>query len=199
MNANQHCPAGSTSYTIRSGDTFYNIARTHGISLDALIAANPGVNPDRLFIGQVICIPTSGPTPPPTPGLCPTLRQGSRGADVVRLQQLLLGHGFNPGVIDGIFGPNTHAAVVAFQRSRGLVQDGIVGVNTWTALGVNCGTGPGPGHCPAGTFSYTIRSGDTPYILAQRYNTTVDAILRANPGLNPTQLQIGQIICIPQA
>ncbi|MBU5427876.1 LysM peptidoglycan-binding domain-containing protein [Tissierella pigra] len=191
------CPNGMP-YTIKAGDTFYRIAQTYGITVDALMQANPGVNPDRLFIGQVICIPTSGPTPPPTPGSCPTLRQGSRGADVVRLQQLLLGHGFNPGAIDGIFGPNTHSAVVAFQRSRGLTPDGIVGINTWTALGVNCSGGPTPGHCPAGTFAYTIRSGDTLYILAQRYRTTVDAIMRVNPGINPNNLQIGQVICIPQ-
>lgn len=35
-------------------------------------------------------------------------------------------------------------------------------------------------------------------MLAMRYNTTVEAILRANPGLNPDNLQIGQVICIPK-
>jgi peptidoglycan hydrolase-like protein with peptidoglycan-binding domain len=64
---------------------------------------------------------------------------GSTGPSVVRLQELLLANGFNPGPIDGIFGSKTHAAVIAFQGSKGLVQDGIVGVKTWTALGVHCG------------------------------------------------------------
>jgi len=54
------------------------------------------------------------------------------------VQQLLNSQGFNPGPIDGIFGPRTQNAVIAFQRSRGLVQDGIVGIKTWTALGVRC-------------------------------------------------------------
>ena len=38
---------------------------------------------------------------------------------------------------DGRFGPITQAAVITFQGSRGLVQDGIVGPLTWAALGVS--------------------------------------------------------------
>jgi len=37
-------------------------------------------------------------------------------------------------VTDGIFGPKTYAAVIAFQKPRGLVADGIVGEKTWTRL-----------------------------------------------------------------
>ncbi|SET64653.1 LysM domain-containing protein [Natronincola peptidivorans] len=188
------CPVGTTPYTIRAGDTFYNIARRLNISLDALIAANPGVDPDRLFIGQVICVP--GVTPPPTP-VCPTLRRGSRGDSVRKLQQLLADAGFDPGPVDGIFGPRTEEAVRAFQRNKGLTVDGIVGVATWTALGVDCAAPPPPTTCPTGTTAYTIRSGDTFYNLATRYNTTVDAIRRANPTVDPDNLQIGQVICIP--
>lgn len=194
-NNNIHCLPGTTPYIIKAGDTFFLIARANNITVDALMRANPGVDPDRLFIGQIICIPSGTPTPPPT-SQCPTLRVGSRGADVVRLQQLLLARGFNPGPIDGIFGSRTQAAVISFQRSQNLVPDGIVGIRTWTALGVNCG--PQPPTCPAGTFSYTVRAGDTFFSLADRFNTTVEAIRRANPGVDPNRLQIGQVICIPR-
>lgn len=193
MEINRTCPTGSMPYTIKAGDTFYNIARTYGISIDALIAANPSVNPDRLSIGQVICVPTAAPPPPISN--CPTLHTGSRGASVSQLQQLLLSNGFNPGTVDGIFGSMTYHAVVAFQRSKNLVQDGIVGLMTWTALGVNCNQQPST--CPIGTIPYTIKSGDTLYLLAQRYNTTVEAIIRVNPTVNPNNLKIGQVICMP--
>lgn len=192
-NDRTRCPAGTTPYVIRQGDTFFTLARRFNTTVDAIMRANPGVDPDRLFVGQVICIP--GATPPPS-DRCPTLRAGSRGADVQRLQRLLLQRGFNPGPIDGIFGSQTQSAVIAFQRANNLVPDGIVGIQTWTALGVNCGTTPPPS-CPPGTFSYTIRQGDTFFNLAMRFNTTVDAIMRANPGVNPDNLQIGQVICIP--
>ena len=57
------------------------------------------------------------------------LKRGSRGADVIRLQQIL-------GITaDGQFGPATDAAVKKFQAARGLVADGIVGPATWAALG----------------------------------------------------------------
>lgn len=190
------CPQGTTPYTIRAGDTFFLIARRYGISLDELLRANPGVDPDRLYVGQIICVPSGTHRPDE----CPLLSQGSRGTSVRELQTLLRNRGFDPGPIDGIFGTRTRSAVISFQRSQGLNPDGIVGVRTWTALGKNCGgpTPPPPGRCPQGTMSYTIRSGDTLYLLANRYNTTVEAIMRANPGIDPYNLRIGQVICIPR-
>lgn len=64
------------------------------------------------------------------------LRTGSRGDDVKLLQRRLLEEGFSlPKFgVDGIFGPETERAVIAFQRENGLVQDGIAGPITWGAL-----------------------------------------------------------------
>jgi len=58
-----------------------------------------------------------------------TLKKGSKGPDVVYLQQKI------GTAADGDFGPNTHKAVVAFQTSKGLAADGIVGPKTWAAIG----------------------------------------------------------------
>lgn len=63
------------------------------------------------------------------------LRGGARGAYVTRLQEKLTAAGFNPGSIDGQFGTRTEQAVKNFQRANGLRADGIVGANTWNALG----------------------------------------------------------------
>ena len=57
---NGSCPNG-TNYTIRPGDTFYMIATRYGVSLQALLEANPGVDPNRLMVGQVICVPGAAP------------------------------------------------------------------------------------------------------------------------------------------
>jgi LysM repeat protein len=57
--------------------------------------------------------------------------------------------------------------------------------------------------CHAGTTAtgsggtYTIVSGDTFSALAQRWGTTITAIQNANPGVNPSNLQIGQVINKP--
>ncbi|WP_217442055.1 MULTISPECIES: peptidoglycan-binding protein [Myxococcus] len=78
----------------------------------------------------------------------PTVRQGSKGATVTTLQKKLAAAGFNPGPIDGDFGPKTRAAVLSFQKAKGLKQDGIVGPKTWGALnagGVKPPPKPQPG------------------------------------------------------
>jgi len=65
-----------------------------------------------------------------------TLRFGAVGADVFRLQERLAELGFAPGRIDGEFGAGTEAAVAAFQRSEGLLVDGVAGPRTLAALGL---------------------------------------------------------------
>jgi peptidoglycan hydrolase-like protein with peptidoglycan-binding domain len=54
----------------------------------------------------------------------------SRGTDVSRLQQALVDRGFDPRGVDGAFGNNTKAAVMAFQRAQGIQVDGVVGPDT---------------------------------------------------------------------
>ncbi len=60
-----------------------------------------------------------------------------QGDDVRTLQQLLSDRGYDPGEIDGIFGPDTEKALVGFQKEAGLEKvDGICGPATRTALGL---------------------------------------------------------------
>lgn len=69
------------------------------------------------------------PAAPAAPVARREIKRGSKGPDVVYLQQKI------GTTADGDFGPKTHVAVVAFQKSRGLVADGIVGPKTWAAIG----------------------------------------------------------------
>ncbi len=57
-----------------------------------------------------------------------------RGDDVAHLQRLLGALGFDAGRVDGIFGSNTTAALVEFQRNAGLTTDGICGAATTAEL-----------------------------------------------------------------
>lgn len=116
-----------------------------------------------------------------------TLRLGSRGSEVKLLQSILGKIGYDSGAIDGVFGQQTRQAVIAFQSNNGLIPDGIVGPATGNLLEKFL----------LGYDTYSIRPGDTFYNIAARYYTTVNAILTANPGLNPNNLQVGQRIIVP--
>lgn len=166
------CPGGQL-YTIRAGDTFFSIAQRFNVTVNQLIAANPGVDPDRLQIGQQICIPTEPPTPGCPGGFLYTIQAGDTFFSLARrfnvtVNQLIAA---NPGV-----------------------DPDALRIGQQICIPTQPPDGP---ECPGGTL-YTIRSGDTLFSLANRFNTTVDAILRANPLItDPDNLRVGQIICIP--
>ncbi len=169
------CPGGNY-YTVQAGDTFYSIARAFNVGLDALLAANPNVNPDTLYIGQVICIPGTMPPPVTCPtGTMPyTIKSGDTFYSIARK--------FNVS-LDALLEANSDLNPDNLQIGQ--------------VICIPQTTPTPPSGCPTGTAPYTIKSGDTFYLLAQRFNTTVDAIQRANPGVNPNNLQIGQVICMP--
>jgi len=78
---------------------------------------------------------------PPYPGT--PLRVGSTGEAVRRIQSCLNHISIRfPSIpilnVDGIFGPRTESAVMAFQRTFGLTADGVVGPITWTRMMIEC-------------------------------------------------------------
>lgn len=85
-------------------------------------------SPDEIAHGidwHTVSTPARDPLAPAT---YPVLQLGDRGPIVMELQRRLLTGD------DGIFGPATESAVVLYQQARGLTSDGVVGLQTWTAL-----------------------------------------------------------------
>ncbi|GIE90635.1 Peptidoglycan-binding (PGRP) domain of peptidoglycan hydrolases-containing protein [Actinoplanes regularis] len=72
--------------------------------------------------------------------LWPTTRQGSTQHPVPTLQYLLRAHGHTV-TVDGVFGAQTGDAVRAYQRTRGIPDNGVVCAETWQALIVKVGPG----------------------------------------------------------
>jgi hypothetical protein len=82
--------------------------------------------------------PAAG-TAPVKPG--PPMSEGSSGPNVAALQKKLGEQGFAPGETDGNFGKGTKSAVIAFQKSKNLDTDGVVGAKTASALGLEASQG----------------------------------------------------------
>lgn len=57
----RQCPNNHYPYIIQAGDSLYSISLRLEVSLKRILEANPGINPYRLRIGQIICIPACPP------------------------------------------------------------------------------------------------------------------------------------------
>jgi hypothetical protein len=109
----------------------------------AITAADLEAVQHRLQLGadgrtQAGSRPAPHPVPHPASLHLAKLQPGDRNAEVGQLQRALLAHGFNPGPIDGQFGPKTQVAVRALQRSLGFTghdADGVPGKTSLARLG----------------------------------------------------------------
>ncbi|MBI2611012.1 peptidoglycan-binding protein [Candidatus Kaiserbacteria bacterium] len=132
-----------------------------------------------------------------------TLRVGSSGADVTKLQQALSDAGFDPGPIDEQFGSKTAAALQAYQQANGLTADGVAGSRTYGQLFPNptdnwLKAGPGRARLLAETHAETLfqagqvdrRAFPTPQHLADR--VIAGSIIESNYDLGlPSSTDVG--------
>ncbi len=128
----------------------------------------------------------------------PNLSIGSTGSFVGDLQTKLKTLLYYTGPINNNFDLETENAVKRFQYNNDITANGIVNDTTWDRLNALYGN---LNPCvldqeEQGITTYTVKSGDTLYAIASRFNTTVDAIKRLN-NLTSNTLQIGQVLKIP--
>lgn len=146
-------PDGTILRTVNKGNRFeidgrveqgwyhVNVAGTIGYIYGKYVKKDEEVSPTEpedwvKRLQEAIGAALDGIPGPETLLKCPLLAEGSRG-EVVKLLQERLGNEYRIGVTggyDGIYGPGTKAAVMEFQKQKGLAIDGITGPDTWRAL-----------------------------------------------------------------
>ena len=117
------------------------------------------------------------------------IRNGDSGEAVIELQENLNQLGLYPLNPDGDFGHQTELAVRQFQEMSGLNSDGVVGPATWEELLTNDESGEE-------SSTYQVRSGDSLWTIANRFDTSINDIRAAN-NINGDTIRAGQSLRIP--
>ena len=154
-------PSTGTTYTVKPGDTLNGIAKAHGVTVQALFAANKDrlKDPNEIYPGQELVVPKPTPLPAPkkpkvdlsrlqeaartNPGMkgTPCTYTGVRVVEAALVDAGLLAK----PLLDGHFGSATVKAYAAWQRSkagggyRGTAADGIPGLSSLKKLGAKYG------------------------------------------------------------
>ena len=115
------------------------------------------------------------------------LRQGARGDEVKEVQRRLKQWGYYSGSVDGVFGTGTRSAVILFQKKNGLTADGVVGKQTYKALGMNDAYNALQNSVPSQTGNNGVSESDV-YLLAK----TIYAEGRGEPYVG--QVAIGAVV-----
>lgn len=127
----------------------------------------------------------------------PTLRLGDTGEYVTQLQEQLKQILFYDGPISGIFDNLTQTAVKIFQTTNKLTANGIVGIDTWSALEYLYSPLSICNNQVTEEVVHIVRRGETLYSIARSYGVSVDDIRRLN-NLTSNVLSVGQRLIIKE-
>jgi len=156
-----------TTYTVRAGDNLTNIAQRHGVSVADLATANGISDPNKIFVGDTLTIPTQSTA---TPAQTYTIQRGD-----------------TLGAIATRFGVN----VDTLASSNGIANPNRI----YPGDTITIPAGGTPSTPPA--QSYTIQRGDTLGSIATRFGVDVNTLASSNGIANPNRIYPGDTITIP--
>ena len=188
----------TTTYVVQWGDTMFRIAVRFNTTVQAIAQANNIANPNLIFAGQTLIIPTGGTVPPTVPPSTPggtviyTVQPGDYLAKIARQ--------FNTTVsailsVNNIANPN-----LIFPGQQLVIPTGGTTPPPATSMPA---TVPPPATSvpstppPGGQTTYVVQPGDTLNSIARRFGTTTSAIAQANGIVNPNLIFVGQVLVIP--
>ncbi|MGE5554578.1 MAG: LysM peptidoglycan-binding domain-containing protein [Betaproteobacteria bacterium] len=165
---------GAAIHTVRPGDTLFLIAQRYGTTVNNLRWTN-NIWSDAIYPGQTLNVPGS-----------------SRGDSGYSLADGST-YSVQPGDSLFLIAQRYGTTVDALRQANGIWTDTLYVGQTLT---IPSGGGGASGGGNGNGGSYTVQPGDTLFLIAQRYGTTVDALRQAN-GIWTDTLYAGQALTIP--
>ena len=157
------------SYVVKSGDSLWSIANRYGITVDQLKVAN-GLTNYLLQVGQVLTIPKQSTESPSESNNIYIVKAGDSLWSIANRYE---------------------TTVAILKQLNGLSSDNLsIGQKLYLP---NQGSVEKPDN-----VSYVVKSGDSLYTIARKYNTTVNDLMTLN-NLKTSLLSIGQILKIPNS
>ncbi len=181
-------PATSTpgTYTVKWGDWLNKIAAEHGVTVQAILAANPGLDPNLIYPGQVINLPTGDGSSSSSSSSASSSTSSASGTPSTYTVQrgdwiYAIARKFNVSV----------AALLA-------ANPGIRPNLLYPGQQLNIPGGDSSGTTPPSAGTYVVKPGDTLFSIAVKFRTTVYAFQIKNNLANPHLIYPGQLLMVPQ-
>ena len=179
-NTNNSGNIGSRRYVVKRGDTLSEIALNYGTTVNAIVTANNIKNPNLIYVGQVLQIPTT------SLGVSSSVSYTVKRGDT--LSKIALNYGTTVNAIvttNGIKNPNLIYAGeilrIPVNSSTRMIQTLSIDTSEVNQMEHDCG------HC-----IYTVENGDTLSQIALQHNVSVDEIVELNQLKNRNLIYVGQ-------
>ena len=160
-------PCDGQVHVVQPGETISAIAMRYGITTAGLTRANGIVNPNRIYVGQRLGIPTAGSAGTTSSGAYHTIRRGEN------LYTIAAHYGVSADALARANGISNPHLIYAGQRLQ-IPQRGSVAGRT-----------------------HVVQRGETLASIARRYGVTISALVQANELHNPNLIHVGQSLRIP--
>ncbi len=194
-------PPAPTNYVVRSGDSFWKIARANNTTTREIQRLNPNVKADSLRPGMVLKIPGTASSPLPAEALSPGEDSGVSSAAASSTYVVRSGDSLSK------IAARNGTTVAALREANNLRSDVIQIGQSLVIPGGGAATGPSNGSLindytppPAengNEMTFVVQRGDTLGEIARKFDVTVHDLMAANNISDPRRIRVGQKLVIP--